>query len=176
MNLTDILPKENWIEFEKELFDRYHLNCTVYGEQGVGITGKPNWCNRLCPLIKGNKESLATICAAGNQNFMAQSKTTKKPVIGECDAGFVKIAVPIFIGDKFLGTAGGCGLLPEGGEVESFLVEKTLGLSEEEIVSLSTDIEQITAQQCNEMSDYIESRIASFVEPYTHIPVDSVAI
>ena len=52
----------------------------------------------------------AAICAPGNQNFMAQAEKTRKPVIAECDAGLVKIAVPIFNKDEFLGTAGGCGL------------------------------------------------------------------
>ena len=30
MELTDILPEEKWAAFEKELYDRYHINCTVY--------------------------------------------------------------------------------------------------------------------------------------------------
>ena len=80
--------------------------------------------------IKANKDSLAAICAPGNQNFMAQAEKTRKAIIAECDAGLVKIAVPIFNQDEFLGTAGGCGLLPAGGEVETFLIEKTAGLTE----------------------------------------------
>jgi len=120
MELTDILSKEEWAAFEKELYDRFHINCTVYNTSGIGVTGKPNWCNRLCPEIKANKDSLAAICAPGNQNFMAQAQKSRKPVIAECDAGLVKIAVPIFNRDEFMGTAGGCGLLPEGGEVETF--------------------------------------------------------
>ena len=30
MELTDILSKEEWATFEKELYDRFHINCTVY--------------------------------------------------------------------------------------------------------------------------------------------------
>ena len=74
MELTDILSKEEWAAFEKELYDRFKINCTVYNTDGVGVTGKPNWCNRLCPEIKANKDSLAAICAPGNQNFMAQAE------------------------------------------------------------------------------------------------------
>jgi ligand-binding sensor protein len=107
MELTDILTKDEWARFEKELFERFQINCTVYDTSGTGVTGLPNWCNRLCPEIKANKDSLAAICAPGNQHFMAQAKQTRKPVIGECDAGLVKIAVPIFVDDAFLGTAGG---------------------------------------------------------------------
>lgn len=164
MKLTDILSKEEWAAFEKELYDRFLINCTVYNTSGIGITGKPNWCNRLCPEIKANKDSLAAICAPGNQNFMAQAENTHKAVIGECDAGLIKIAVPIFCDDDFLGTAGGCGLLPKGGELETFMIEKTTGLNEEEIAGLCEGMGSMTEEQANEMALYIERRIDEFMK------------
>jgi len=171
MDLIDILSKEEWIQFETELFERYGINCTVYDASGIGVTGKPNWCNRLCPQIKANKDSLAAICAPGNQNFMARAKLTRKSVVGECDAGMIKIAVPIFVNTTFLGTAGGCGLLPAGGEVETFIIEKSLGLSEEEIVDLCRGIESMTEEQAQEMAAFIEERITHYVNQYVETPV-----
>jgi ligand-binding sensor protein len=162
MELTDIIPKEEWAAFEKELFDRFHINCTVYSTSGIGVTGRPNWCNRLCPQIKANKESLAAICAPGNQNFMALAKQTRKAVIGECDAGLMKIAVPIFSNGDFLGTAGGCGLLSEGKELETFIIEKTAGLCEEEIADLCKGMGSMTTEQADEMAAFIETRIAEY--------------
>lgn len=172
MELTDILTVAEWGRFEKTLFDRFHINGTVYNASGIGVTGKPNWCNRLCPVIKANKESLAAICAPGNQNFMAQAKKTGKPVIAECDAGLVKIAVPIFVGQEFLGTAGGCGLLPEGGEVESFMIEKATGMSTEAIADLCTDIETMTDAQAEKMAAFITERIDQYV---THCHENAIA-
>jgi ligand-binding sensor protein len=166
MELTDILCVEAWARFEKELFDRFHINCTVYNTSGVGVTGKPNWCNQLCPVIKANPDALAAICAPGNQNFMAQAKQTAKAVIGECDAGLVKIAVPIFAEDEFLGTAGGCGLLPEGGEVETFMIEKSTGMSEAEIADLSKSVGTMSDAKAGEMADFIENRITKEVSRY----------
>jgi ligand-binding sensor protein len=163
MTLTDVLSKEEWTQFEKELYERWQISATVYDTSGVSITEKPNWCNRLCPQIKANKDSLATICAPGNQNFMAMAKQTKKPVIGECDAGLIKIAVPIHINGEFIGTAGGCGLLPEDGEVESFLIEKSAGLDEEKITELCDGLGSMTESQAKEMADFIENRIDQYV-------------
>jgi ligand-binding sensor protein len=94
---------------------------------------------------------------------MAQAKKTRQPIIAECDAGLVKIAVPVFKGDEFLGTAGGCGLLPEGGEVESFLIEKTAGLTEAEIADLSKDMGTMTQAQAEEMAAFIEAKVAEFM-------------
>jgi ligand-binding sensor protein len=166
MELTDILSKEEWADFEKELFDRFHINCTVYATSGIGITGKPNWCNRLCPEIKANPNSLAAICAPGNQNFMAQAKNTKMPVIGECDAGLIKIAVPIFVKQDFLGTAGGCGRLPSDGEVETFMLEKSMGLDESRIAALCEGLGTMTEKQAEEMAAFIETRIGRYVENF----------
>ena len=118
MELRDLVSKEDCARLEQDVFDRHGINCTVFDAAGNGVTGAPHWCNRLCPEIKANTDSLAAICAPANQHFMAQARQTGKAVIGACDAGFVKVAVPILSNGTFLGTAGGCGLLPPGGEVE----------------------------------------------------------
>ena len=166
MELTDMLSTKEWGGFEKELFDRFHINCTVYNTSGVGVTGKPNWCNRLCPVIKANPDALAAICAPGNQNFMARARQTGKAVIGECDAGLIKIAVPIFVEDEFLGTAGGCGLLPEGGEIETFMIEKSTGMSEAQIADLGAGVGTMSDARAGEMADFIEDRIIREVQRY----------
>lgn len=167
MELTDIATLEEWMQLEKDLFDRFQMNCTVYSSSGVGVTGKPHWCNHLCPKIKGNQDALSAICAPGNQNFMAQAEHTKKPVIGECDAGLVKIAVPVFVNGEFLGTAGGCGRLPEGGEVETFIIEKTLGLKKSEIKDLYDGLDPMTKEQAENMAGYIETRISQLLAKTT---------
>ncbi len=166
MELTDIVSMDTWEKFEKGLFDQFSINCTIYNAQGMSITGKPNWCNRLCPEIKANKNSLSAICAPGNQYFMAQAAKTQKPVIAECDAGFIKIAVPIFVNGDFLGTAGACGLLPEGGEVEEFIVEKSLGMAQEEIVARCQGIPTMSPDQAEDMVKFIEKELSRFMEAY----------
>jgi ligand-binding sensor protein len=164
MELTDILPKEEWARFEKEVSDRFHLNCTVYNVEGNSITGTQNWCNRLCPEIKANREALAAICAPANQNFTAQVRQTRKAVVDECDAGLLKIAVPIFVGEAFLGTAGGCGLLLEDGEVEDFMVQKTTGMDEDEISALCEGIGSMTEEEARAAAAEIEERISKIVK------------
>lgn len=97
---------------------------------------------------------------------MAQAKKTKMPIIGECDAGLIKIAVPIFVNGDFLGSAGGCGLLPEGGEVETFMIEKSMGLSESEIADFCEGLDSMTKEQGEEMADFIKNRIDQYVSNY----------
>lgn len=73
MKLTNIFPRQEWAEFERDLYDRFNLNCAVFNASGTGVTDNPNWCNQLCPRIKANKDTLAAICAPGNQNLMVQA-------------------------------------------------------------------------------------------------------
>lgn len=164
MELTDVLSKKEWARFEKEISDRFHLNCTIYNPEGNSITGTQNWCNRLCPKIKASKDALAAICAPANQNFTAQARQSQYAVVDECDAGLLKIAVPIFVEGEFLGTAGGCGLLLVDGEVEDFMVQKTTGLSEDEIAVLCEGMRTMTEEEAREAATVIEERISQIVK------------
>jgi hypothetical protein len=65
-----------------------------------------------------------------------------------------------------LGTAGGCGLLPPGGEVQTFLLEKTMGLNETQILELCEGLGSITQVEAEKMAVYIEKRTAQFVDDY----------
>jgi ligand-binding sensor protein len=163
MELTDLLSTEEWARLEKEFSDRFHLNCTIYNTEGNSVTGTQYWCNRLCPEIKANKDALSAICAPANQNFSAQVAHTREAVVDECDAGLLKITVPIFVGDEFVGTAGGCGLLLEDGEVEEFMVQKTTGMDEDKIASLCTDLEAMTEEKAREVAAMISQRISQIV-------------
>ena len=164
MKLTDILPLDQWLELEKQIHDIFGLNAAVYNVDGFRITDYQNWANRLCPVVKGNEKGQSSICAVANQHIMAQAKDTKKPAIDECDTGLIKIAIPIFIGDEFLGIAGGCGLLPDDGEIESFLISKITGIDEQEIQSLSGDIDTVNADNTEEIVGFIKKRIDEMIE------------
>jgi len=166
MKLTDILPLEQWVELEKEIHNRHGLNAAVLDKDGMRITDYRNWANRLCPVVKSNEKGQSFICAVANQNMMAQAMETRKPVTEECDAGLLKLVVPIFVGDEFLGIAGGCGLLLDDGEVESFLVSKTTGIDEKEIQGLSDDISKITADKIESLIEYVQEQIGRTVSGF----------
>ena len=163
MKLTDILPLEKWVELEKQIHNRHGLNAAVLDKDGVRITDYRNWANRLCPVVKSNEKGQSFICALANQNMMAQAMQTRKPVTGECDAGLVKLVVPIFVGDAFLGIAGGCGLLLDDSEVESFLVSKITGIDESEIINLSDDIGRVAADKTESLIEDLQEQIDRIV-------------
>ena len=125
MKLIDILPVEKWIELEKEINRRSGLNASIFYADGISITDFKKWANKLCPVIKTIEKGQNFICSIAHQNTANQAKKTRKPVTVECDAGLVKVVVPIFVYNEFLGVAGGCGLMLSDGEVDSYLINKT---------------------------------------------------
>jgi len=166
IKLTDILTVEEWAELEKEIYERSGLDTSIYPTNGISITDYKQWANNLCPVIKGNKKGLSFICAVANQYMAQKVSQTRQPFVGECDAGLAKIAVPIFVGDEFLGTVGACGKFLDGSEIESFLISKTTGIEEEKIERLSVGIAKMTPTQAESLAAYIDKRIKEIVEAF----------
>ena len=166
MILTDLLSINEWNELTKDLHEKFEICCAVSDANGDHVSQYENWCNRICPVIKQKTEAIAAICAVAAQHFTLETKMTQKPLVSECDIALVKMAVPIFVGDTFLGTVGACGLLPEDGEVEEFMVQKTTGLEETEVSELVEGIATISETQAREFTDYTTARITDIVNRY----------
>lgn len=163
MKLSDLMPETDWAAFEDELTARFGLQSAAYNPDGLSVTGRQVFVSRLCETLKNVPTALSTICAAANQNFMAEARAAGCAVISECDAGLVKVAVPVIVDGEFLGSMGGCGKLPEGGEAEEFLISKTTGLTEGEVALLCRDIGEVEREKLEEMARFITSRLAEII-------------
>jgi ligand-binding sensor protein len=166
MELTDLLPIEKWKELEREITRRSGLDANIFNTDGIRITDYKNWANKLCPAIKATDKGQSYICAVAHMNLSAQAKQNQEGLVEECDAGLVKIVVPIFIKDEFLGAIGACGLLLDGGEVDSFLVNMTTGIDEEEVERLSADIETISIGKARIILSFIEEEISKITRKF----------
>ena len=166
MKLTDIAPLNIWLGLEQKINEHSGLNASVFNVDGVRITDFKRWANKLCPLIKGNEKGQNYICAVAHQNIAAQAQRTRKPVIAECDAGLMKLVVPIFINGEFLGVAGGCGYVLGNGEVDTYMVNKTIGIAEEKLTNLSDDIPVMTPEQAQSHTEFIQSEIEQILKKY----------
>jgi ligand-binding sensor protein len=166
MKLNDILPTDKWIALEKDLHNRYGLDVNVFDTSGVRISDFKEWVNRLCPAIKATDKGQSFICAVAHMNIAAQAMQTRRPAIEECDAGLVKIVVPIFMDDAFLGAVGACGLLIDEGEVDTFLIDKITGIDEETAQELAADAGTISTADAESIAEDVTRRIASIVAAY----------
>lgn len=166
MELTDLLPLDKWVELEKEIVGKSGLSASVFNVDGVRITDYKTWSNKLCPEIKGNAKGQTFICAAAHQNISTMAMQSRAPVIEECDAGLVKIVVPIFVGEEFLGGAGGCGLMGEEGEAETFLINQITGIDDAELAALAKDIGVIKDSDAEAVAEFIRKKIETIVADF----------
>ena len=164
MHMTDLLAKDQWQALEQELHDRFGVNACAYGDQGLTFTGFKNFGNPLCPAIKAKPEGIQAICSVAHQNMAAQALKTRATVIAECDAGLLKICVPVFAGDEFVGIVGGCGRLPVGGEVDAFAVEKAAGIPEAEVEKLAAGVRPMDMDEARDMAGFLEAKVAEIVK------------
>ena len=164
MQLTDIYPVEKWIELEKEIHDRFGLDSNVFNVDGIRISEFKAWVNKLCPAIKATDKGQSFICAVAHMNLATMAKNSEEAVVEECDAGLVKIVIPIFLKETFLGAVGACGLLMQEGEVDAFLVNKMTEIDEETVETLSEGIGSISSAKIQELIDFVENKLVEIKE------------
>ena len=167
MNLTDLMSIEEWIEIEKEINRLSGLNAAVYDSEGKRVTEFKKWANRLCPAIRQTEKGLRFICSVAHQNLAAQVSRIRKTIVAECDAGMLKFAVPIFIDDEFLGVAGGCGMLNNGGQIDTYLVHRAADLAEKIVTNLSESVTPIPDGRLALVIGFLEARVDEIVREYT---------
>ncbi len=166
MEITDILPVEKWIELEKDIYERSGLDTNVFNVKGFRITDFKQWANRLCPEIKADDRGQSFICAVAHMNIAGMARDSSKPAIVECDAGLLKLVVPIFLNDEFVGAVGACGMLLDDGEPDAFMIERTVGMDEEKIENLSGDIKSITTEEAKALAEYVTGRIDEIIDDF----------
>ena len=145
------------MELEQKITALSGLGANVFNADGYRITAYRHWSNRLCPAIKATDKGQSFICAVAHMNIAAQAKQTQQEVVEECDAGLVKVVVPVIVMGEFLGTICACGLLLENGEVDTFLINKITDIEEEEIEALSRDIKKLRDEKIRELCDFIRT-------------------
>jgi len=159
MELTDLQTLDQWKAFEEEITDTFHLDANVFNTDGIRITDHKNWANELCPAIKATDRGQSFICAVAHMNIATLAKNRKLPVVEECDAGIMKMVIPIMVADEFVGAVGACGMVLEDGEVDPFLISKVTGIDYERAERLAETVQTIPAGRVEALKDFITGRI-----------------
>jgi ligand-binding sensor protein len=159
MKLTDIAPLERWMELENDIVARSGLDANVFDTKGYRISPQKHWANELCPAVKDTDKGQSFICAPAHMNIAAQAVRSRETVIEECDAGMIKLVVPIFVGEEFVGAVGACGMRFEDSEIDEFLVNKMTEIEEDKVESLAESVPVIARAQVEKLGRYIKDQI-----------------
>lgn len=164
MNLTDIAALETWMALENEIHDRFAIDANVFDPKGYRITPQKHWVNPLCPAVKDTDKGQSFICAPAHMNIAAMARQSRTAVVEECDAGMLKLVVPIYRGEEFLGAVGACGVRFEDSEIDSFLVHKMTGIDADRVEELAADVPAIPRARAEELRDFIQGRLKTLLE------------
>ncbi len=136
MTPLDLKTKEEW----EEILDRFAKDAKMTACL-TDDTGKQLICASerfpLCKAIRENHDALTFICSQTNTAMLAVLKQTLRPEIDACEAGLIRVAIPIFRDGSLIGQVTACGLGSNDEELDSFLVSKQMGIPEEEVLKLA---------------------------------------
>ncbi|MDY0305966.1 MAG: PocR ligand-binding domain-containing protein [Desulfovibrionaceae bacterium] len=156
--MLKIMSMDQWLEVGREIHARYGLNPSINDAQGRPVVPSTVWANELCPAIRGG-DGADEVCRQAGEHFARVLRETGKPVIEECGAGMLRIAVPVVVDDLFMGSLGGCGKVCDGGEVDEFMIRKATGLTMDEIRNRAESVASITWGDADEIVEYLEERL-----------------
>jgi ligand-binding sensor protein len=91
----------------------------------------------LCKRIREGEESLTAICSQTNAAMLHVVRRTLLPLVEQCEAGMIRIAIPVVRDGELVCQVAACGRVPLGTDVETFLLSKMLGIDEQEVASLA---------------------------------------
>jgi len=157
MELTDIQTVEEWKKLADEIFNRYGLNGTVYKPDNFKLVKSDNWANKICPIIQGGKN--VVICGASQKRISNLAIESKEPISEECEAGFMKFVVPLFVKGELLGMVGGCGCLLSGSNVDTFYLSKLLKKDEKDIKELLPSVPQLSREKLQEAIKFVKEKL-----------------
>jgi ligand-binding sensor protein len=136
MTLMDLKKNEEWESILNRFSQDAKMTACLIDDKGTPLICRSDRYP-LCQSIRENQEAATFICSRINVAMLAVVKKTRRPEIDICDAGLMRAVVPIFRDDTFFGQIAACGLASTDEEIDSFLVAKQLGISEERVLELA---------------------------------------
>jgi ligand-binding sensor protein len=146
MNVYDIKSEKEWQKILDDVREESGMPAALVDKKSVvlQVSGERN---PLCSEIRANNESLAFICGQTQQFMTKQARSTRKPVIDACEAGMLKFLVPLFIDTDFMGSITVCGSCIPGEEIETFAIEKSTKMNENEIMPLAKMVPEVDEEK-----------------------------
>ncbi|HOV89861.1 MAG TPA: PocR ligand-binding domain-containing protein [Syntrophorhabdaceae bacterium] len=157
MELTDIFPLEEWKKFADSIYENFGLNGAIYKPDNFRLTKSDKWSNKICPLIQNSENVI--ICSSSQKRISKLVINKLDSVIDECDAGFIKFVVPIYVKKDLVGMAGGCGCLMKDSEIDIFFISKILELEEKDAEQLISHVPQISKEELEKAIKFVKEKI-----------------
>jgi len=159
MELTDIMSFEGWKSIADQIHEKFGFNGTVYKKDNYVLAKSDGWANNICPAIKAGDS--VSVCSSAQLRLSKIAQEKKECIVDECDAGFVKFLMPLYIGNEFAGMIGGCGCLAENTEIDAFHISKLL--KKEDITDILSSTKHIPKDELREAVQFVQKQARKIV-------------
>jgi len=159
MELTDIMALERWKIIADQLHEKFGFNGTVYKKDNSVLVKSDGWANKVCPAIKSGDSVF--VCSSAQQRLSKIAQEKKDCVVDECDAGFIKFLMPLYVSNEFAGMIGGCGCLAENTEIDAFHISKLL--KKEDITDILSSTKHIPKDKISEAIQFVQKQARKIV-------------
>lgn len=157
MHMTDLIPAEDLQALQQELSERYGLNADIMDADGKRLFGT-TWGNALCRAIRDDDKGFGAICMTAGQMFTHLQKQGEA-FTEECDAGMMRVSVPVMVKGRVIGSIGGCGLVPQDGEADGFTIGMMSDIEESTATDMARKLEPLAQGKVEEIQAFIRKRI-----------------
>lgn len=158
MTPFDLKSKDEWKEILNRFSTEVNMTACLTDESGSQL-----FCSGdrypLCSSVREDKDALTFICAQTNTAMLAVVKKRLQPEVDLCEAGLLRLVVPIISNNELIGQVTACGLAAEDDELDTFLVSKQLGITEAKVADMAKstpvaseeELKQIAARLFDEL-------------------------
>jgi ligand-binding sensor protein len=136
MTPYDLKTEEAWNEVLRRFAGQIEMTACLTDDAGKNLL-----CHGdrfpLCAAVRDKKEALTFICSQTNTAMLAVVKKTLAPEIDRCEAGLIRLVVPLVRDARLVGQVVACGLAARDEELDPFLIARQLGIPEERVSELA---------------------------------------
>ncbi len=158
MSVYDIKSRTYWQKILDDICEKSGMPAALVDEKNVVLQASGER-NPLCSKIRSNNESLSFICSQTQQYMTHQAKTTGEPIIDACEAGMLKVLIPLFLDAVFVGSITACGSSIPGEEVETFAIAKSTKMDENKIIPLAKMIPEADQNLVKDIAQLLFQKI-----------------
>lgn len=164
MRPTDIATPSEWQNIQNLFAMVTGLTSVTFDLDGNPVA-PPDFQNEFCRAFKGTPAGAAA-CRESHQKIVDQVLLTRKPAIGFCKAGLLKIVVPIIYDGEIIGVTGGCGVYQKDTGLDlAKLIEAAAfaGIDADTAKMLASTIKGIDDQTIQEEIEVLNSKLEALI-------------
>jgi ligand-binding sensor protein len=151
-NPLEIMSAEKWDELLEELASDSLMATALMDTEG-SILRSQGKRNALCKLIRAKDEAKMSVCAQTSQAMLEMVRVSLTPVIEECEAGMLRLVIPVVRDGILVFQVAACGRLANDGQVETFLVSKLLDIEEADVTDLSRSVTLVARRYLQDIGE-----------------------